>query len=145
MPEHLNKRRILDYLKAAYAGDIERAAAYYDDEIDFIGYMPIDVFPALGHRFGKAAMVQSLARMHALYRRIEYDVVSILADGDRVAAMLDMRMLARQDERRVRLPFANFYTLRSGRIYIFRQFTDSFDAVQQKLQVDLIEAMKAQV
>jgi hypothetical protein len=42
----------------------------------------------------------------------------------------------------IRIPFGNFYTLRQGRIYIFRQFMDSFDAVQQKLRIDLIEAMR---
>ena len=142
MPENLNKRRILDYLKAGYAGDIDRAASYYDDELDFIGYAPIDVFPTLGQKFGKAAMVQSLVRLHAMYRLVEYDVTSIVAEGNRVAAMLDLRMYARKDDRMIRIPFGNFYTLRQGRIYIFRQFMDSFDAVQQKLRIDLIEAMR---
>ena len=142
MAENLNKRRILDYLKAGYAGDIERAASYYDDELDFIGYAPIDVFPTLGQKFGKAAMVQSLVRMHAMYRLVEYDVTSIVAEDNRVAAMLDLRMFARKDDRMIRIPFGNFYTLRQGRIHIFRQFMDSFDAVQQKLRIDLIEAMR---
>jgi len=142
LPENLNKRRILDYLRAGYAGDIERAASYYDDEIDFIGYAPIDVFPTLGQKVGRAAMVDSLVRMHALYRLIEYDVMSIIAEGNRVAAMLDLHMHVRNSDRVVRLPFANFYTLRQGRIFIFRQFMDSFDAVQQKLRIDLVDAMK---
>jgi uncharacterized protein len=142
LPENLNKRRILDYLKAGYAGDIDRAASYYDDELDFIGYAPIDVFPTLGQKFGKAAMVQSLVRLHAMYRLVEYDVTSIVAEDNRVAATLDLRMYARKDDRMIRIPFGNFYTLRQGRIYIFRQFMDSFDAVQQKLRIDLIEAMR---
>ena len=143
MPENLNKQRILDYLKAGYAGDIDRAASYYDDELDFIGYAPIDVFPTLGQKFGKTAMVQSLVRLHAMYRLVEYDVTSIVvAEDNRVAAMLDLRMYARKDDRMIRIPFGNFYTLRQGRIYIFRQFMDSFDAVQQKLRIDLIEAMR---
>lgn len=142
MAENLNKRRILDHLRAGYGGDIERAASYYDDEIDFIAYAPIDVFPSLGQKFGKAAMVQSLVRMHALYRLVEYDVTSILTEDNRVAATIDVRMFARQDDRMIRVPIANFYTLRQGRIYIFRQFMDSFDAVQQKLRCDLIEMMK---
>ena len=143
LPENLNKQRILDYLKAGYAGDIDRAASYYDDELDFIGYAPIDVFPTLGQKFGKTAMVQSLVRLHAMYRLVEYDVTSIVvAEDNRVAAMLDLRMYARKDDRMIRIPFGNFYTLRQGRIYIFRQFMDSFDAVQQKLRIDLIEAMR---
>lgn len=139
MPDNLNKQRILDYLKAGYAGDIERAAGYFDDNIDFIGYAPIDIFPTLGQKSGKAAMIQSLVRLHSLYRRIEYDLTSIIAEDDRVAVMLELRMFARDDDRVIRLPLANFYTLRNGRIYIYRQFLDSFDAVQQRLRRDLVE------
>ncbi len=139
LPDNLNKQRILDYLKAGYAGDIERAASYYDDDIDFIGYAPIDVFPTLGQKSGKAAMIQTLVRLHSLYRRVEYDVASTIAEDDRVAVILELRMFAREDDRVIRLPLANFYTLRNGRIYIYRQFLDSFDAVQQRLRRDLLE------
>lgn len=139
MPENLNKQRILDYLKAGYAGDLERAANYFDDEIDFIAYAPIDVFPTLGQKFGKAAMVQALIRLHSMYRRIEHDVTSIIAEDDRVAVMLELRMFARDSDRVISLPIANFYTLRNGRIYIYRQFLDSFDAVQQRLRCDLLD------
>lgn len=139
LPENLNKQRILDYLKAGYAGDLERAASYYDDQIDFIAYAPIDVFPTLGQKSGKAAMIQSLVRLHSLYRRIEYDVTSIIAEDDRVAVMLELRMFARDSDRVISLPLANFYTLRQGRIHIYRQFLDSFDAVQQRLRLDLVD------
>lgn len=142
MPENLNKRRILDYVGASYGGDIERAASYYDNDIDFLAYAPIDVFPTLGHKRGKVAMTRSLVGMHALYRRIEHEVTSIIAEGDRVALTLDLRFFARTDDRVIRLQFANFYALRRGRIHIYRQFMDSFDAVQQKLGCDLIDEVR---
>ena len=41
----------------------------------------------------------------------------------------------------IRVQIANFYTLRNGRIHVYRQFTDSFDAVQQKLRRDMTEAL----
>ena len=142
MPENLTKQRVLDYLKACYAADIERAASYYDDEIDFVAYAPIEVFPTLGQKLGKAAMTASLTQMHRLYRLIEYEVTSIVAEDDRVALTLDLRMFVRGGDRMVRIQVANFYTLRHGRIHIYRQFMDSFDAVQQKLRRDLLETIK---
>ena len=142
MPENLNKQRILNCLKAGYAGDIERAARYFDEDIDFIGYAPVEIFPTLGQKSGKAAMMRALVALHGLYRRIEYEVTSIVAEDDRVALTLDVRMFARDDDRMIRLQFANFYTLRHGRICVFRQFMDSFDAVQQKLRRDLIEEVR---
>ena len=142
MPENLNKQRILDYLKACYAGDVERAASYYDEDIDFIAYLPIDVFPLLGQRRGKAAMLTTLAELHARYAQANYEVLSIVAEDDRVAVTLDLRLSARQGGRVIRVQIANFYTLRNGRIHVYRQFTDSFDAVQQKLRRDMTEALR---
>lgn len=142
LPENLNKQRVLDYLKACYAADIERAASYYDDEINFIAYAPIEVFPTLGQKLGKAAMTASLAGMHRQYKAIDYEVTSIVAEDDRVALTLDLRMFVRGGDRVLRIQLANFYTLRNGRIHIYRQFMDSFDAVQQKLRCDLMESIK---
>jgi len=141
LAENLNKQRILDYLKACYAGDIERAADHYDDEIDFVAYAPVDIFPTLGQKLGKAAMTQSLAGLHVQYSRIAYEVLSIIADDDRVAALLDLRLHVRGSDRVIRLQIGNFYTLRQGRILLYRQFLDSFDAVQRKLRQDLVTSV----
>ena len=99
-------------------------------------YAPVDIFPTLGQKLGKAAMTQSLAGLHVQYSRIAYEVLSIIADDDRVAALLDLRLHVRGSDRVIRLQIGNFYTLRQGRILLYRQFLDSFDAVQQKLRRD---------
>ena len=142
MPENLNKQRILDYLKACYAGDIERASSYYDDDIDFIAYAPIEVFPTLGQKQGKAAMTGSLRELVRRYAPLEYDVTSIIAEDDRVAVMFDLRMHVRDSDRVISLRIANFYTMHRGRIRTYRQFLDSFDAVQQKLRRDLADTLR---
>ena len=137
MPENLNKQRILDYIRHGYTGDVERAVSYYDDEIDFIAYAPIEIFPSLGQKLGKAAMSQSLAAFRAMYDPIDYTLTSVVAEGDRVAVSLDISLPERDTGRVIKTSFANFYTLRKGRIHIYRQFLDSFDAVQQRLRTDL--------
>ena len=58
-------------------------------------------------------------------------MTSIIAEDDRVAVMLKLRMFARDSDRVISLPLANFYTLRQGRIHIYRQFLRFVDAVQQ--------------
>lgn len=141
-PANLNKQRILDYLRACYAGDVDRAAICLDDEVDFIAYAPIEIFPTLGQKLGKAAMTQSIAGLHTRYQKIDYEVITIIAEEDRVAVMLDLHLHVRDSDRIVRLQIANFCTLRDGRITIYRQFLDSFDAVQQKFQRDLVAAMQ---
>ena len=137
MPESPNKQRILDYIRHGYTGDVERAVSYYDDEINFIAYAPIELFPSLGQKIGKAAMTQSLIAFRTMYDPIEYALTSLVAEGDRVAVSLDISLPARDTGKVIKTSFANFYTLRHGRIHIYRQFLDSFDAVQQRLRADL--------
>jgi ketosteroid isomerase-like protein len=137
----LNKQHVLGYLAACYAGDIERAAGYYDNDIDFVAYAPIEIFPTLGQKRGKAELTQSLVGLHTRYSKLEYEVLSIIAEEDRVATLLDLSLHARDSGRVIRLQIGNFCVLRQGRIAIYRQFLDSFDAAQQKLRQDLIASV----
>ena len=145
MPENLNKQRILDYLRQGYTGDVEQAVSYYDDDIDFIAYAPIEIFPALGQKLGKAAMAQSLVALRALYDPITYTLTSVVAEGDHVAVSIDITLPSRDTGKVIKTSFANFYTLRDGRIHIYRQFLDSFDAVQQRLRTDLSAQLRQKI
>jgi ketosteroid isomerase-like protein len=139
--ETLNRQCVLDYLQACYAGDIERASSFYDDDIDFVAYAPIEIFPTLGQKRGKAELTQSLVGLHQRYSKFDYEVLSIIAEEDRVATLLDLGLHARDSGRVIRLQIGNFCTLRQGRFLIYRQFLDSFDAAQQKLQRDIVASM----
>ena len=136
-----SRQLILDYLDACYAGDIERAAAFYDHDIDFVCYAPVELFPTLGQKRGKAEMTRSLAGLHARHEVLEHQVDFIAADGDHVAVTLVLRMRSRDSKRVIRLDIGNFFTLREGRIVSYRQFNDSFDVVQQVLGRDLVGAI----
>ena len=48
MPDELNRQRVIKYLDAFYAGDIDVATACCDEEIDSITYAPVELFPHLG-------------------------------------------------------------------------------------------------
>jgi uncharacterized protein len=140
--EVTNSRQvILDYLDACYSGDVERAAAFYDDDIDFVCYAPVELFPTLGQKKGKAEMRQSLVGLHARNEVLDYQVGFIAADGDHVAVTLVLRLCSRDTKRVIRLDIGNFFTLRNGKIQTYRQFNDSFDVVQQVLGRDLVSAI----
>jgi hypothetical protein len=136
-----SRQVILDYLDACYAGDVDRAAAFYDDDIDFVCYAPVELFPTLGQKKGKAEMRQSLVGLHARNEVLDYQVGFIAADGDHVAVTLVLRLGNRDTKRVIRLDIGNFFTLRNGRILTYRQFNDSFDVVQQVLGRDLVSAI----
>jgi ketosteroid isomerase-like protein len=57
--------------------------------------------------------------------------------GDKVAAYLRAFFKKRSNERVVQFDMAAFYTLRQGRIAQIREIIDSFDLVQQVLEIDL--------
>jgi hypothetical protein len=54
MDERQTRQRVLDFLDAFYAGDLLRTLDCFDDEIDIITYAPVELFPHLGHKHGKA-------------------------------------------------------------------------------------------
>jgi hypothetical protein len=132
---------ILDYLDACYAGDIDRAAAFYDDDIDFVCYAPVELFPTLGQKKGKSEMIFALTGLRDRFSVVDYSVDFIAADGDRVAAQLVLRLRDTGNDRIIRFEIGNFFTLRQGRIVTYRQFIDSFDVVQQVLGRDLVSAI----
>ena len=56
MVEQLHRRRVLKYLEASYAGDIDAALACCTDDVSTLAYLPVELFPHLGPRQGKAAV-----------------------------------------------------------------------------------------
>jgi uncharacterized protein len=141
MAANNSRQVILDYIDACYSGDIEGAAAFYDDDIDFVCFAPVELFPTLGQKRGKAEMTRSLEGLHARHEVLEHKVGFIAADGDHVAVTLVLRLRSRNSKRVIRLDIGNFFTLRQGRILTYRQFNDSFDVVQQVLGRDLVSAI----
>src|SRR5579871_6927521 len=87
-----SRQLILDYLEACYSGDVYRAASFYDDDIDFICYAPVELFPTLGQKKGKAEMLVALSGLRDRFEVVDHTVTFIAADGDRVATTLVLRL-----------------------------------------------------
>jgi ketosteroid isomerase-like protein len=143
MQQRLTRQRVLDYLEAFYAGDVERAQACCDDDIDSITYAPIELFPHLGHKRGKAWVAEAIRIQQERYLTRRSEVSFIAVDGLKVATMQRVFMQKRNDQRLVQFELAEFFTLRAGRIVAHRSFFDSFDLVQQLLGRDLTDAFAA--
>ncbi|HWV97836.1 MAG TPA: nuclear transport factor 2 family protein [Xanthobacteraceae bacterium] len=138
-----NKQCVLDFLRAFFAGDVAAAMACCDDELDTITYAPIDLFPHLGHKHGKAWVAEAIAIQQQRYASRKYDVLFIAAEDDKVAAMTRCALTKRNDGRVVQFTEAEFYILNEGRITQHRVFFDSFDLVQQVLGRDLSDEFAA--
>ena len=103
------------------------------DDVDFISYAPVTIFPCLGKQRGKAAVAKSIELIHTQYEFLSYVPIFIVVEGEDAAVIVMARMKQRATERIIQIMFAHFLRFRDGRIIEFREFLDSFDAVEQVL------------
>lgn len=133
------REHVLGFLRAIYARDVAHALTFLDDEFDFVGHVPVQLFPHLGARHGKAEIAETLRAVQKRYASAHHEVLFMAADGDRVATIIRVHLRKRVSERVIEFLSADFYTLRNGLIIEQRQFLDSFDLVQQVLEREVIE------
>jgi limonene-1,2-epoxide hydrolase len=143
MHQRLARQRVLDYLGAFYAGDVLRAQNCCDDEIDSITYAPVELFPHLGHKHGKAWIAEAIRIQQERYLTRRSEMAFIAVDGLKIATVQRLYMRKRNDQRLVQFDLAEFFTLHGGRIIKHRSFFDSFDLIQQLLGRDLTDAFAA--
>ena len=126
-------RERLNSLYAAFKlGNADFLLNAFDEEIEFISYSPLDVFPFLGHHRGKTAMGEALSAGYAQFEFITYEPVMTVCEAeDAAAAVVFARVIHRQTGRAVQMMIAHFLRFRNGKIVEMREFMDSFRAVEQ--------------
>jgi ketosteroid isomerase-like protein len=129
----MTRAAVRDIVEAFAQGDFERLAKRYDDDIDWMFYAPVSVFPFCGPRRGKAAVFQAYAQMFEAYKLEQQVVEAVVADADRAAILSDITLVQKSTGRTVRSRVAGFYRFRDGLMIEYRGFVDSFDAAEQAL------------
>jgi ketosteroid isomerase-like protein len=125
-------REAVNDLYAAYARrDLAGVAARIDDDVDWIIYGPVHIFPFVGQRRGKCDVLRALADIAKDYQLESYRPEIVIVDGDRAAVMSDVAFLQRATARLMRFRVANFLRLRAGRVTEFREFANTFDVAEQ--------------
>ena len=124
-------------IEAYKQGDNDRLAAHIHEDVDWLFYAPIALFPFAGARRGKAEVFKGFAQMYQLFRPIGYEVRMIVVDGDGSATLCDAQMEQRSTGRVISSRIANFNRYRDGQLIEYRGFTDSFDTVEQALGREL--------
>jgi uncharacterized protein len=128
----------MNELYDAYArGDFDRMATLVDEDIDWLIYAPVMVFPMAGPRRGRAAVMQTFREIAQAYVMESYQREIVVVEGDRAAVMADVRMRQRTTGRALRFRVANFMRYKNGRLAEFREFINSFDVAEQALGREL--------
>jgi ketosteroid isomerase-like protein len=141
MTAELNRQRVLNLLEVFYSGDIDGALARCTDDIEFTANAPVDLLPHMGHRQGKAAMREMWTAVHARYSEMRWETPILVAEGDKVAALIRVFFRKRSNRRMVQFDIASFFTLRDGLIAQIREVIDTFDLIEQVLERDVSAAL----
>lgn len=127
-------RATVEELYDAYGRrDMERVAALLHDDIDWIIYGPIEVFPFVGMRRGRKAVLEAIATLFDMFSLESYQREIMIVEGDRAAIMSDVGFKQRATGRTLRFRVANYMRIENGQLIEFREFSDSFDLVEQAL------------
>jgi ketosteroid isomerase-like protein len=116
---------------------LEAALACCTDDVDFLTHAPVDVLPHMVPRHGKQEMREFWQTIWSRYSEIRYKTPHVLADGDEVATYVHAYFKKRRNGRIVQVDMAVFYTFRGGLVAQIREITDSYDLVQQVLELEI--------
>ena len=115
-------------IKERHTADLE---ALLDDDVDWAIYGPIDLFPFLGSRRGKAAVMEVVRQIADNVRVHRFDRESIMLGGDSAASMMRYSLTALDSNKPISLRVAHFAQFKAGRLTNLRVLVDSFDLVEQ--------------
>ena len=104
-----------------------------DEDVDWAIYGPIDMFPFLGARRGKAAVLEVLRQIADNIRVRRFDRETIMLGVDSAASMLRYSLTALDSNKPISLRVAQFAQFRAGKLVSLRVLIDTFDLVEQAL------------
>src|SRR6266851_1927351 len=102
-----------------------------DEDVDWAIYGPIDMFPFLGARRGKSAVLDVVKQIAENFRVHRFDRETIMLGADSASSMLRYSLTALDSNKPISLRVAHFAQFKAGRLTNFRVLVDSFDLVEQ--------------
>jgi ketosteroid isomerase-like protein len=113
-----------------------------DDNVDWIVFGPIDLFPFFGQRSGKAAVLHMFSELDSSLTLKSCDRDSSVIEGEQAASLIKLTAVHKATGRTLSLRLAQFAQFREGKIVRLRAVFDSFDAAEQALgrEIDLTAA-----
>jgi ketosteroid isomerase-like protein len=91
------------------------------------------MFPFLGARRGKAAVMEVLRQIADNVRVHRFDRETIMLGVDSAASMLRYSLTALDSDKPISLRLAHFAQFKAGRLRSLRVLVDTFDLVEQAL------------
>jgi ketosteroid isomerase-like protein len=112
---------------------LEDVEALIDEEVDWAIHGPVDMFPFLGARRGKAAVLEVIRNIADNFRVHRFDRESIMLGADQAASMMRYSLSVLDANKAISLRIAHFAQFKEGRLRRLRVLVDSVDLVEQAL------------
>src|SRR6202158_3585427 len=104
-----------------------------DEDVDWAVYGPIDMFPFLGARRGKAAVLEVLRQIAENVRGRKFDRETVSLCVVAAPSRLRFSLPALDSNKPISLRVAHFAQFKAGRLRSLRVVVDTFDLVEQTL------------
>jgi ketosteroid isomerase-like protein len=112
---------------------LEDLEAVIDEDIDWAIYGPIDMFPFLGARRGKEAVLEVIKQIAENVRVHRFERETVMLGVDTASSMLRYSLTALDSNKPISLRVAHFAQFKAGRLRSIRVLLDTFDLVEQML------------
>jgi ketosteroid isomerase-like protein len=133
MTEHSLWRFSRAFHRAINERQLEDLDALIDEDVDWAIHGPVDMFPFLGARRGKAAVLEVIRQIAETIRVQRFDRETIMLGVDQAASMLRYSLSMLDAHRAIKLRLAHFAQFRDGRLCRLRVLVDSLDLMEQAL------------
>ncbi|WP_024506188.1 nuclear transport factor 2 family protein [Bradyrhizobium sp. ARR65] len=133
MTEHSLWRFARALHRAINERQLEAIEPLIDDDVEWAIYGPIDMFPFLGARRGKSAVLEVIRQIANYVRVYRFDRESVLLGADTAASMLRFSLTSLDSNKPISLRLAHFAQFKGGRLRSIRVLLDTFDLVEQTL------------
>jgi ketosteroid isomerase-like protein len=133
MTEHTLWRFSRAFHAAINARQSQDLAPLIDEDVEWAIYGPVELFPFLGSRHGKSAVLDACRQIADRVRVHRFDRESVMLGVDSAASMIRYSLTAHGSQRPISLRLAHFVQFKAGRLRNIRVLLDSFDLVEQTL------------
>jgi ketosteroid isomerase-like protein len=104
-----------------------------DEDVEWAIYGPIDMFPFLGARRGREAVMEVIRQIADNFRVHRFDRETVMLGLDSAASMLRYSLTSLESNKPISLRVAHFAQFKHGRLRSIRVLLDTFDLVEQVL------------
>ena len=133
MTEHSLWRFSRAFHLAINEGELEQLDAILDDEVDWAIYGPIDMFPFLGARRGKEAVLEVCRQIADNISIRRFDRESVMLGEEQASSLVRYSLTATDSHKPISVRAAYFAQFKRGRLSCMRMLLDTFDLVEQAL------------